>query len=208
MISTIAELQKYIIKGADEFGNIIQKRAFMMTTPGCDQISINYLKQKISNIPDSYTNVLRLINVYGVSIGLFNISSYCSRNTDIVDSLLVSNIEDPFFPKKFMEKHNMIQIGSYNTDLLCLTKGTAHFKEGEILFVEEGYDIYNPQDSQIHRLSKDFEQFLIVAGNLSQIHGKIHKDNSNLEEKKAEFIYILKTLGVSEEYHEAWLSVF
>ena len=180
----------------------------MMTMPGCDQISINYLKQKISNIPDSYTNILRLINVYGVSIGLFNISSYCSRNTDIVDSLLVSNIEDPFFPKEFMEKHNMFQIGSYNTDQLCVTAGTAHFKEGEILFVEEGYDIYNPQDSQIHRLAKDFEQFLIVAGNLSQIHGEIHKDNSNLEEKKSEFIERLQTLGVSKEYHQAWLSVF
>ena len=96
----------------------------------------------------------------------------------------------------------------YNTHLLCLTNGTDKYKNGEILFIEEGLDIYRPQESQIHPLAKDFEQFLIAAGNLSQIQEEINDDNSNWEEKKAEFIERLKILGVGEEYHLAWLSVF
>lgn len=102
----------------------------------------------------------------------------------------------------------MYQIGSYNTDLICVTAGTDQFTEGEILFVEEGYDIYNPQDNQIHPIAKDFEQFLIAAGNLHQVREEIADDNLNHEEKKNEFIERLRVLGVDEKYHKAWLSVF
>jgi hypothetical protein len=116
--------------------------------------------------------------------------------------------EDPFFPKAFMKKHQMYQVGSYNTDQICITKDTSQFREGEILFVEEGDDIYNPQDSQIHRLAKDFEQFLIIAGNLAQTHQKMDENEKILEEQKEIFIKILKELHINEAYQKAWISLF
>jgi hypothetical protein len=179
----------------------------MMVSPGSSKEKIEILKKRLNGIPSSFISLIEKFNFNGVCINGFEIAPCYSPHQDLVENILES-YEDPFFPKEFMEKHNMFQIGSYSTHLLCLTKGTIQFREGEILFVEEGYDIYNPQNSQIQRLAKDFEQFLIVAGNLNQIHREINDDNSNWEEKKAEFIERLKLLEVNEEYYPAWLSVF
>ncbi len=141
-----------------------------------------------------------------VEVDGFYMSPYSFRSPDTVEGLLEA-YEDPFFPREFMDKHKMYQIGSYNTDILCVTEGTDQFPEGEILYIDEGYDIYNPQDSQIRRIAKDFEQFLIVAGNLEQIHSEMPNDDSVYEQKKAEFYDRLKKLGVEDIYHKAWLNV-
>lgn len=207
MIKTIGELQTLLLSEANLETDPIFKRPYLMTSPGCPSTRLSFLLENISNLPKSYMDLLPLYSFNGVVINDFELSPYSFQDSDIVEGLLKS-IEDPFFPKEFMEKHNMHQIGSYNTDIICITSGTDQFKEGEILYVDEGDDIYNPQDSQIHVLAKDFEQFLIVAGNLNQIHREIKDDNSNLEEKKDEFIKILKALGVNEKYHQSWLSIF
>ena len=207
MIHTIDELQKYLFKKADEFDDIIYKRAFLMTMPGCDEGRLKHLKDKIPYLPRPYVDFIKKYSISGVEIDLFSISPCDFNSIDMVEGIIQAQ-EDPFFPKDFMEKHKMYQIGSYNTDQICITAGTAQFKAGEILFVEEGYDIYNPQDSQIHQLAKDFEQFLIIAGNFGQLRGGINEDDSNYDKKKKEFLESLKILGVAEEYHKAWLSLF
>jgi len=184
-----------------------------------DMMSSNFSCPGISNgqkvelvklgveFPSSYVNVIEKYNVYFVDLSWFSLSPHPFGTKDLIDCLNRANCQDPFFPKEFMEKHRMYQIGSYNTDLVCVTAGTGQFKEGEILLVEEGYDIYNPQDDQIHPLAKDFEQFLIVAGNFDEIHCATIEDNSNWEEKKNEFIERLRLLGVDENYHKAWINV-
>lgn len=178
-----------------------------MNSPGIMKESIDLITREIGTLPVSYLSFLENYNLNGVDIGYFGLSPLSYNPGGIITNLKEAN-HDPFFPKEFMEKHRMYQIGSYNTDLVCVTAGTGQFKEGEILFVEEGYDIYNPQDDQIYPLAKDFEQFLIVAGNLNEIHREIKEDNSNWEEKKNEFIERLRLLGVDENYHKAWLNVF
>lgn len=207
MINSVLELQSiFLSKGALESDPIF-RRPYMMDSPGCSEEKINILLEKIPELPKSYLGLVSLYSLNGVIVDNFELSPQSFRNKDIVEGLIQA-YEDPFFPKEFMEKHKMYQIGSYNIAKLCVTSGSSQFKEGEILFIEEGYDINNPQNSQIHRLAKDFEQFLIVAGNLDQIHSDNNEDNSNWEEKKAEFIERLKILGVSEEYHPTWLSMF
>lgn len=207
MITTLPQLQTELLSQADLEQDPIFKRPYLLTSPGCSNERFSFLQQNILGLPKSFANLLPSYSFNGVIIDEFELSPHSFRDLDIVEGLLKS-IEDPFFPKEFMEKHRMYQIGSYNTDLVCVTAGTGQFKEGEILFVEEGYDIYNPQDDQIHPLAKDFEQFLIVAGNLNEIHREIKEDNSNWEEKKNEFIERLRILGVDENYHKAWLNVF
>lgn len=102
----------------------------------------------------------------------------------------------------------MYQIGSCDTDILCVTEGTNQFHEGEVLYIKEGFDIYNPDDNQILLIAKDFEQFLIIAGNLNQIHREIDGDFTNSDEKFAEFFNRLDILGIDKIYQGAWESVF
>jgi hypothetical protein len=201
------ELQKYVLENADEFEDIIYKRPFLMTHPGCDRARVEYLKSKIPSLPQSYLDLLKMYSIAGIEINGFSISPCSFDNVDIVEGIIQA-YEDPFFPKDFMEKHKMYQIGSHNTDQICITAGTDEFKKGEILFVEEGYDIYNPQDSQIRHLAQDFEEFLLVSGNFAQVERGINEDGSNVEEKKLEFMRRLRDLNVAEEYQKTWLWLF
>ena len=205
MIDSLKSVQSMMLKEADLTDNLDFKRRYLMTSPGYSTKQIFLLKKSLFDIPNSYTNVLKSYLIDHVSIDGFEISE-SSANSDSIDGLLKAH-KDPFFPKEFMGRHKLYQIGSYNTDLLCVTSGTNQFHEGEILYIDEGYDIYNPQDSQIRRIAKDFEQFLIIVGNLDEIHQEM-SDESNYEQKWQEFCERLKLLKVNELYWPAWKNVF
>jgi len=206
MIKNVKKVQLMLINKGVLIENPIFKSSYMMTSPGCSLERILFLKEKLPRLPQSYINIIESYSINGIEIGGLDLSPYGIGNVDIVAALL-NAYEDPFFPKEFMQKHKMYQIGSYNTDILCVTEGTENFEEGEILYVDEGYDIYNPEDSQIRRIAKDFEQFLIVAGNLEEVHTEMSNNDSLYEQKKAEFFRRLEILEVDEKYHSAWLNV-
>lgn len=204
MIHTLEELQKWILEGVEE---IIYNNCFLMTSPGCDPVRLKHLKDLLPLIPQSYIDVIKKYSICGIRIYLFSISPCSFNSIDIVEGIIKAS-EDPFFPQEFMDKHHMLEIGSYSTDLICLTQDTPHSKGGEILFVDEGHDIFNPQDSQIYLLAKNFEQFLILTANYAQVNGEINENDSNLEEKKLEFLRRLEILNVNKKYHKAWFRFF
>ncbi len=207
MINNLDDLVLYTYQYFEQLGAKKHFEDVLISKANFKEIDLYEVDNRLSFLPKSYLNVIKKIDIAGSVISTFSLSLSSLRHENIIQQLLDAR-NDPFFPKEFMEKHKMYQIGSYNTDLICVTAGTDQFTEGEILFVEEGYDIYNPQDNQIHPITKDFEQFLIAAGNLHQVREEIADDNLNHEEKKNEFIERLRVLGVDEKYHKAWLSVF
>jgi hypothetical protein len=207
MIDSLKSLQSKLLLEGELENNPVFKREYMMKSPGCLYEKIIFLKESIPELPQSYINILGLYWVNNIVIDSFDISVRSYDNDNPVDGILDAH-QDPFFPKEFMAKHNMYQIGSYETDLICITSGTNTFHHGEILYVDEGFDIYDPQDEQIHPLAKDFEEFLIIAGNLDEVHTEVGSNDSNYEEKKAEFLARLKDLGVDEKYYPTWLRVF
>ncbi len=204
MINSVKELQSMLSGMGELESNPIFKRPYMMFSPGCSPDRLRLLSENLRKIPESYLHIITLFTLNGVIIADFELSPYSFKNIDTVEGLLAAS-EDPFFPKEFMQKHKMYQIGSWNTDILCVTEGTDQFDEGEILVVEEGDDIYNPEDSQIHCLAKDFEQFLIIAGNMEQIHFEM-QDKSE-EEQRQEFLRRFKLLKIDDKYLNAWLNV-
>lgn len=186
------------------FSSEIYRRAFQIYLPGISRESEKKLKLHIDDLPESYLKVARKYNLLRVSIGMF---SLCPRERcKTLDESIIDSLNDSFFPQEFMEKHKMYQVGFYNTDLICVTSGTDQFANGEVLFVEEGYDIYHPQDSQVHPLAKDFEQFILVAANLDR--NGVSGDSREFPAKQQEFLERLKKLGVDEKYHDMWLSLF
>jgi hypothetical protein len=202
MIQTINELQEYILKDADDFDEL------MMTSPGCSKERIRDLKATLPGIPDSYTKWVEALNLNGISIGYFEVSPCSFHSEDMVANVIQGN-EDGIMFWDQMRQYHLYSIATTDDYGIFVATSSSSYREGEIIIIDE--DIYAEEDTPekyIHKLAKNFEQFLIAAGNLNQIHQEINDDNSNWEEKKAEFIGRLKTLGVSEEYHPAWLSVF
>ena len=202
MINTIEELQKYILKDSDDFDEL------MMTSPGCSKEEIIILKRALPGIPDSYTKWVEAVNLNGISIGYFGVSPRSFNSENMVANLIQGNEDGVMFWEQ-MRYYHLYSIATIDGYGIFVATASSPYEEGEIIIIDEG--IYSGKDNPeryLYRIAKDFEQFLIAAGNLNQIHRSIRDDNSNWEEKKSEFIERLKILGVSEEYHPAWLSVF
>lgn len=207
MIQDLNEVQKYCLNLADKESDIIFKRQFLMLKPGVSNDSIEKLRRNNIFIHQGYLDIIKEYQLNGVILFCFEFSPSSFRDDNTVEGIITS-LTNPFFPKDFMEKHRMYQIGSYNTDLICITSGTDQFHDGEILFVEEGKDIYNPQDSQIHPLAKDFEEFLLVVANADELMGEILQDDSNYKGKKEEFFNRMNLLNVDKKYQTFWGEFF
>ena len=121
MISNIDELIKFQILEFNKLGKKDFHKDLLIYTPGCSEKLINTLHKYLVNIPISYTKVIRRIDINGTMLGTLSISPISGRNKDIVEKLIIT-YEDSFFPKEFMKKHKMYQIGSYNTCLLYTSR--------------------------------------------------------------------------------------
>ena len=205
MIKNMAELIDEMKDSEEEFlSSEAHRKGFQIYLPGISKESEKNLKLHIDDLPESYLEVARKYNLLRVSIGMFSL--YPRERCETLDESIIDSLNDPFFPKEFMEKYKMFQVGFYNTDLVCVTAGTEQFANGEVLFVEEGFDIYNPQDSQVLPLAKDFEQFILVAANVGR--DGVSADSLDFPAKQQEFLERLKKLRVDEKYHDVWLSLF
>ena len=209
MITSVKDLQNSLLEKSKKFDDPMFKRDFLMTSPGCPTERIEELKGVLPGLPDSYIKWVSRVNLNGISVGYFGISPCSNYKGDMVESLIKGNEDSMYSPVN--ELYKLYSIGTRDGfEVSIATKNSPGFQEGEIILIDEEMlsDIHNPRKGDIAKLAKDFEQFLIAAGNLNQIHREIRDDNSNWEEKKQEFIERLKILGVSEEYHSAWFSVF
>jgi hypothetical protein len=207
-IWTIEELQAYVLKDADDYNDPIFKRSHLMTSPGCSSEEIERLKKTLTEIPSSYIKVIKDVNLNDISIGYFEVSPSPYHPKGMVENIIEGNEGDYLF-HEYSKQYNLYLVATTPDYGVFVATSASPFTEGEIILIDESIYIEEEYPERwISRLAKDFEQFLIVAGNLNQIHREIRGDNSNWEEKKAQFIERLRVLGVSEEYHKAWLSVF
>lgn len=212
MIKNVSEIQDMLLKQGEKENNPIFKGSYMMTSPGSSPQKLAELKNIFPNLPDSYIKFLGIYNFCGVNLGNFSLYPYSYNDPDIVSDFINAQ-EDSFFPKEFMIKHHLYQIGSLDCDIIAVTEGTnTKFKKGEILYIEEG-DPLNPTDSQILKFAQDFEQFLLAAGNLHQLSTENQEDMDNMDEEeleeklKEQFFVRLNNLNMSAEYQETWKKV-
>ncbi len=207
MIKSIEELQIYILKMSDRFEGPLFKRDLMMTSPGCSKKEIEKLKEVLPGIPESYTKWVEAVNLNGISIGYFGVSPFSFNLGGMVANLIEGNEEGVMFWKQ-AQKYHLYSIANDSSDTgIFVATASSPYKEGEIISIDAS--IYVEKDNPekwIDRLAKDFEQFLIIAGNLNQVHREIKEDEQNYHEKRVEeFISRLKKLEVNEEYYEAWV---
>ena len=209
MIKNLKQLLDYMEKDAQQFEDPKIRDTFQIKPQGSESEKIIQLEHILGKIPPKYRTLLENYNFLNVSIGYFSLAPLDYKQ-DFIDDLMFANLEEPFLSKDLLQKENLLWVGSNNDYTVYVSKGSKKFKEDEVIRIDEeiigNEDSHRPED--IRPIAKDFEQFLIAAGNLNEIHREIKEDNSNREEKNNEFIERLRILGVDEKYHKAWLSVF
>lgn len=208
MIYTFKELQDYQL----EIGNFIgDLEGSVLASINLDKEEVRYKLTKANiNMPESYLDIITKYNVAGVSVGYFELSP-TSGEKDIIKDLITTNAdEDVYFPVEFMRRNKMYYIASasFDAEVICIGAKGSKWGEGEILLLDFHRTMYNPQDEEIHPIAKNFEQFLIAAGNLNLIHCLISDDLENEKKHIEEFCNTLKKLGMEDRYIEVWERFF
>ena len=193
----------------DEEENIIFQRSSMMTSPGCSDEDISELTEKLPGIPNSYTSIIQKYNFNGIDIGYFGICPSSFNEDGMIANLLEGNEEGVLFIE-YAKPFHLYSIATFPDFGIFVATAKSPYQEGEIIAIDE--NIYaeekENQKKWFFRIAKDFEQFLLIAGNVNQIRREINQDYSNEEEKRQEFFERLKDLKVANEYHEAWQFLF
>jgi hypothetical protein len=208
MIMNIKELQEFVLRDLREEDEDIFQRSCLLTSPGCSKEEIENLKRKLPGIPDSYTKWIETFNLNGISVGYFEVCPTSFNPEGMITNLIDGN-EDGVLFSEIMRDQHLYSIATIDGLGVFVATLSSPYKEGEIVAIDESiYTDGNNPGRWVNRLAKDFEQFLIVAGNLNQVHREIKNNESNREEKKCEFSGRLKKLKVSEEYHTTWINLF
>lgn len=205
MIKNMDDLRDYLHKQAETLGGIEKN-------PDCDinysfelEKLINCEIEKISYFPKSYIVCLKKYNIFNVDVGYFDLTPLSSGSANIIESLIrAQSPEESFLPRKILDPLDLYWIGNNNNDTIYVAGKNSPYEEGEIIDIHEF--IFNAEekdyDNYIMPLATNFEQFLIIAGNLNDIHC-LTKDP---DLRKTEMLKRLKALNVDEKYHLSWLA--
>ncbi|CAO4836073.1 MAG: hypothetical protein FADNKDHG_01598 [Holosporales bacterium] len=202
MIKHIDDLLIYQNKLADFLGGLNENPRLNLLAD-CYKLDEKEIGKKI-NLPESYLFVIRKYNCMNKVIGYFSISPINYDVDNIVDSLIMAqDPEHSFLPRSILDPFDLYWIGNNNNDTIYVAgKNSPKYQEGEIVDIHEF--ILDAQekdyDDYMMPMAKDFEQFLILAGNLNQVHREF-KDET---EAKNEMKRRLNLLNVDQKYHDAW----
>lgn len=208
MIKTIKELQIYQHELRDKLlKSLGEKDGFyklLMTSPGCPPSKIAELKKALPGIPSSYTEWVERLNLNGISVGYFGVCPSAYNEEGMVANIIAGN-EEGVMCWEYAKKYHLYAIATSSEITMYVATASSPFKEGEIISIDS--DIYTTEDEAEEKkyilpAAKDFEEFLLIAGNLNQINREFKEDS----ERREELAKRLKALNVSEEYHDAWLN--
>ena len=205
MIKNIDDLKIKMKQDADEFSEEIYKKGFLIYRDGISDTQFSHLHDVLPELPETYTECLKKYNVLGVSVGYFSISPISWDSDSIVDSLIkAQSPEESFLPRTILDPLGLYWIGNNNNDTIYVAGKNSPYEEGEIIAIHEFILNAEEKDFDDYRmpLAKDFEQFLVIAGNLNEVH----RLNAEPEISKAEMLRRLRVLEVDEKYHESWLA--
>ena len=171
----MTELCEYQMKLYNDYGAREINNELLIFKETMGQKSIKYLLDNLHGLPYSYLKIISEYNLYEKFICDFFLSPKALFSTvetsDMVETLIDCNTVESFLPEDFLNKKGLFWIGSDTCDhMIYVAKGSYDFEEGEIVLINQILeDNDNPAPEDIEPLAKDFEQFLIVAGNLAQV---------------------------------------
>ena len=207
MIKNISDLKNKMKIDSKVFeGDELFIKGYAIFRPGISEVQFNHLNEILPELPESYTECLKRYNVLGVTVGYFSLSPISWDSDSIVDSLIkAQSVEESFLPRAILDPLDLYWIG-YNegNTIYVAGKNSPSYLEGEIVVIFEYNLDAEGKICENYRLplAKDFEQFLVIAGNLNEVH----RLNAEPEISKIEMLQRLNTLNVDEKYHEFWLA--
>lgn len=194
MISNLDELKKYTEEVAARFPVIASE--IKLCSPGYSEDQVVELSRVVPELPPSYLNVASQVKLVGVSIGQFSLWPVPYGKKDFTTSLTEANKDysNPFLD--FYSTNGLVEVACLEANKICLGS-VAVQSEGQVFLV----DISSDPNPVIHKLADNFEQLLVLAGNLHEISRSYEDDeDSGINE----FASRLKKFGLDSSSISIW----
>jgi hypothetical protein len=210
MIKHIEDLKCYLLDKTNEFERKFGEdetftKSNAIYKAGISDTQLTHLHEFLPELPENYTECLKKYNIFGVAVGYFSISPINWDSDSTVDSLIkAQSVEESFLSRAILDPLDFYWIGNNNDYTVYVAgKNSPCYLEGEIIAIHEFIFNAAVKDYESYRLllAKDFEQFLVIAGNLNEVH----RLNCESDSGKAEMLQRLKALNVDEKYHDGWM---
>lgn len=194
MISNLNELVKYSAKVAGKFPVIASE--IKLCTPGYSDAVFAKISAEVPYLPDSYFDVVKQIQVVGVSIGQLNLWPVPYGKKDFVASIVEANTssDNPYL--KFYSDNNLVEVARLEANIVCLGQ-----KHSQICGNAYLVDISSGPTPTFLKLANSYEQLIICAGNLHDTSTTYEDDE---DAGMIEFQMRLNRLGVDDRSANVW----
>ena len=133
--------------------------------PGCSVDEINAIKRALPGIPQNYLDIITAVELNDIEIGAFRLSP--GPKGCLVDKLIEANQESIYPIAARLHEDGVYYVAEFDADTIGVVYRNVLFKTGQIVM----YASSNLEE-QATVLAENYEQFLIITGNLYSIHYK------------------------------------
>lgn len=199
MITNLKELQDYTKRLMEKLPEI--KNEILLCSPGCSEAQISQLIHALPNIPESYLRCIRQFNLFGVSIGYFRLWPGILVGDDFIQGLIKTNLSESNPVLQFLQRNGLYEVATWDTAPIAVASRTSNNRNGKVFLINcENDRIF------VSPLAKDFEDFLLIAGNLDEIRDRLLQAHEAMKPIE-EFSKCLETFHVEKETKDLWLSI-
>jgi hypothetical protein len=172
---------------------------YLLTTPGISKDELSKIEKALGNqLPISYTEILKKWDFSSLNLG--NLRFHWGFE-------LVKIAQETFNPfVTYYKSHYLIEVGTYEADLICLRLRSNQDNEGEIVYISHA-KYPRPEDAETEFVCKDFTRLILCAVVDQKIkfesdyyNWKVESNYEEMEEKL--FTSILDEILKIEPYAE------
>lgn len=165
---------------------------------GCTEEEIARLREELPDIPDSYLNIVRKVNLHEIVVGFFALSPEAFRATNLTDSLIAANNPEDYPMMNWLRRDRAYHVASWEADPIGVAYERTRFSPGQIIV----YNCGNP-DEPAQLLADTFLQFLLLVGNLYElVRAKLAGENDRVVYE--EFMRRVWACPVAERFAMTW----
>jgi hypothetical protein len=165
MLKTLEDLIQHSARMADRLPAI--ESEVRLSVPGVSASEAARILSALPGLPDSYMRVAESITLCGKSIGCFQLAPCSHPGNSLFHVLRGANSSASNPHAERFRGHGVYQVASWEADPIAVVCSAGKANRGHIVL----YD-HEEMKRPARLLAEDFQQFLLLAGNLDDIRDR------------------------------------
>ncbi len=197
MLATLSDLADFTAQLArhvpDSVRNCVEIRR-----PGRTEGEVAGLKAVLPGLPDDYLSIIAEFDLSDVDMQFFELSINSPRTLSFVERFADRNRPGNYPEMVQLTRDGVYWVASLEADPIGVAHKSAPLRRGNVIWYQ--HDSLNSQGAL---LAEDFEQFLLVLGNLCQISQR-HDLDTEATAAREEFDRYLRGIQTEEQVVDTW----